>query len=510
MIKILPVEKIREADEFTIKNEPITSLELMERAATECFRWLIERNLQGKNLFVFCGPGNNGGDGLALSRMLIQSGISTIAVVFNSSSYGSHDFAENLHRLQAAPGAQLIECQTSEDLPQILPDNLVVDAVFGSGLSKPITGLFASAVKHINSSGAVVVSIDVPSGLFADSIPKTSKEVIVKADYTLTFQMPKLSFLFPESEIYTGAWTILPIGLHSDYLRTAQTRYSMTEADDVRLLLKHRSKFAHKGHFGHALLVAGSYGKAGAALLAARACIRSGAGLLTVRIPASGYDILQTGCPEAMVIADEMPYFISGQINHRQNNAIAVGPGIGTAPETASALKLLIQSAQNPMILDADALNILSENKTWIRFLPPGSILTPHPREFERLTEKCSDSFERHLLQIDFSVKHKLYVILKGAYTSITTPDGDCWFNSTGNPGMATGGSGDVLTGILLGLHARGYGPFKTCVAGVYLHGLAGDFAAKQIGEESLIASDIIDYLPTAFLELQHDTQWLR
>lgn len=506
MLKILPVEKIREADAFTIKNEPIASVDLMERAAKQCFQWFMERNPHDKTAIIFCGPGNNGGDGLALSRMLARVGINTTTVVLRSSSIGSHDFTENLRRLQETPGSNLIECDSSDKLPHILPDNLVVDAIFGSGLTKPITGIFASAVEHINKSGAVVISIDIPSGLFADSIPKSSKEAIIKADSTLTFQMPKLSFLFSESEVYTGRWIVLPIGLHNDFISSAQTRYSMIEADDIRQILKYRSKYAHKGHFGHALLVAGSYGKMGAALLASRACIRSGAGLLTVRIPASGYDILQTGCPEAMVTTAEHQHVISGQINHGQNNAIAIGPGIGTASETATALKLLIQSAKNPLILDADALNILSENKTWIRFLPPGCILTPHPREFERLTKKCSDSFEQHLIQIEFSVRHKVYVILKGAYTSITTPDGSCMFNSTGNPGMATGGSGDVLTGILLGLNARGYGPFQTCIAGVFLHGMAGDLAAAEKGEESLVAGDIIDYLPKAFLKLYDAT----
>ena len=502
MIKILPVEKIREADAYTIENEPIASVDLMERAARQCFKWVHKKKPKEKNIKIFCGTGNNGGDGLVIARLLAAKGYKCSVYVLRFSEKFSEDCSINLKRLEEIIEVNIMDIRDGDSLPEILPTDLVIDAIFGSGLSKPVNKFPAALIDHINGSGAVIIAIDIPSGMFSDKLPDIKAGSIVSADYTLTFQFPKLSFLFAESEQFVGEWHVLPIGLHPDYINAASCSNFFVEPGDIAGLLKIRRRFAHKGTFGHALLIAGSYGKAGAAVLAARACMRSGAGLFTVHIPKKVYEIIQTAFPEAMVSIDDEEDFFSGIRETGPYHAIAIGPGIGMEEKTQNGLKLLIQNTRNPLILDADALNILGENKTWLSFLPPGSILTPHPREFERLAGKASDSLDRNEMQLTFSKKYNVYVILKGAFTAITTPDGKCFFNPTGNPGMATGGSGDALTGILLGLLAQGYTPLSTCLLGTFIHGLAGDIAAKKKGFESLIASDIVESLGKAFRKL--------
>lgn len=499
MIKILPVEKIREADTYTIANEPIASVDLMERAARQCFGWLHDRKPIEKKFKIFCGTGNNGGDGLVIARLLADKDYSCDVFVVRFSKNSSDDFLVNLQRLRQQDKTAIHELHEGDEMPEIAAGDLVIDAIFGSGLTKPVSAFPSGLIEHINRSGAVVTAIDIPSGLFADRLPDIKSGSIIHADYTLTFQFPKLNFFFAEAEQFVGEWQVLPIGLHPTYINSAETFYYMTESGDVAALLKARKRFSHKGTFGHALLIAGATGKMGAAVLAARACMRSGAGLLTAHIPQKGYEIMQTSFPEAMISLDEETGIFSGIRDISAYNAIATGPGIGMDERTRSGLKLLIQNTRHPLILDADALNILGENKTWLSFLPPGSILTPHLKEFERMTGKASDSLERNEMQMAFSKKYNVYVILKGAFTSITTPDGKCFFNTTGNPGMATGGSGDVLTGILLGLAAQAYTPLSTCLLGTYIHGLAGDLAAKNKGFESLIAGDITRYLGKAF-----------
>ncbi|MBE0663811.1 MAG: NAD(P)H-hydrate dehydratase [Bacteroidales bacterium] len=502
MIKILPAGKIREADTFTITNEPIASVDLMERAAGLCYDWIVKKKPFGKSIKLFCGTGNNGGDGLVIARLLTKAGYNCEVFLVKFSEKCSDDFLINLQRLQESGPSPIQDVLSGDELPVIEPDELVIDAMFGTGLSKPVNTFPENLIGHINKSGAVVIAIDISSGMFANQLPDSRNGAIIQADYTLTFQFPKLSFFFAESEQYTGIWEVLPIGLHPDFIQSTDTDHFLVEAGDIAALLKPRKRFSHKGNFGHALLVAGSYGKMGAAILAAKACMRTGAGLLTAHIPAKGYNILQTAFPEAMVSIDEEQEYFSGVKDLQPYNAIAIGPGIGTAEQTKTGLKLLIQDCRAPLILDADALNILGENKTWLSFLPPGSILTPHPKEFERIASKSNNSLDRLELQQQFSAKYNVFVILKGAFTSITTPDGTCYFNPTGNPGMASGGSGDVLTGILLGLLAQGYSPLTTCMAGAFLHGFAGDLAAAKRGYEALIASDIIDNLGKAFLKL--------
>ncbi len=501
-MKILSVDKIREADAYTIKNEPILSIELMERAASQLFFWITKRVDSTHSFKIFAGTGNNGGDGLALGRMLAAAGYEVEIYVVRYSDKTSADFQVNFKRAESTDGITIIDLKTISDFPEIGDEELVIDALFGSGLSRNITGFPAEVIKQINQSSAVKVAIDIPSGIFSDKSSISSENTIVRADYTLSFQFPKLAFMMPENDSFVGDWHILDIGLHPDYINRVQTNNFLTVKNDVAPLKKKRAKFSHKGTYGHALLIAGSYGKMGAAVLAAEACLRSGVGLLHVHIPKVGYQILQTALPEAMISLDRYENYFSELPDLGMFNAVGIGPGLGMEHQSQMALKLLIQEFKASMVFDADALNILSENPTWLAFLPAGSILTPHPKEFERLAGKWDNDFEKLEMQRAFAVRHNIYLILKGAYTSICTPDGKCYFNSTGNPGMATAGSGDVLTGIITGLLAQHYTPGQASVLGVYLHGLAGDIAAKKSGEEAMLAGDIVKAMGKAWKRL--------
>jgi len=499
MIPIPDVSFIREADSYTIINEPVTSIDLMERAATALFNALVGKLQPTQQIVIFAGSGNNGGDGLVLARLLDQHNFPVKVYLVRFSEKGSPDFETNLLRLREQTSIVAKQISSESDFPELSAGWIVVDALFGSGLNKGVTGLVADLINYINKLEAVIVSIDIPSGLFADQPTDIKHSAVVSADYTYTFEWPKLAFFQPENELYVGNWEVVPIGLHKDMHKMDVTRNYLTLQDDVRSMLHVRHRFSHKGTYGHALLLAGSSDKTGAAILAAEACLRSGAGLIHVHLPSEAVLPLQNHLPEAMVSIDESKDFISQLPDLEKFNAIAVGPGIGVDVSTASVVKLLIQNASIPLIIDADALNILSENKTWLAFLPANSILTPHPKEFERLVGKWKDSFERIQIQKDFSIRYAVYVVLKGAYTCISCPDGRCFFNSTGNPGMASAGSGDVLTGILLGLMAQHYTPLEVAIMGVYLHGLAGDLASEQQSQESMIASDIVQNLGAAF-----------
>jgi ADP-dependent NAD(P)H-hydrate dehydratase / NAD(P)H-hydrate epimerase len=500
-LKILSAQQIREADAYTIANEPISSLMLMERAATACFEWISTRFDKENYFYVFCGTRNNGGDGLVISRLLLTEGYKVSVVVVEFSKNRSADFSENEKRFLQLPGSKITYVSEISLLPELPEQSVAIDALFGTGLNKSPEGIALETIQKINKSGAFVISIDIPSGLYCDS-PSENIESIINADITLTFQVPKLSFLLPSNYIFTGEWFVIDIGLNLEFIEQAKSSDIFIDNSFVKSLLKPRNKFSHKGNFGHALLIAGSYGKIGAAVLSARSCLRSGAGLLTVHISKCGYEIIQNSVPEAMASIDGDEKQISTFPDISIYNAIAAGPGIDKKTETQNVIKLLIQNSTIPLIFDADALNILSENKTWLAFLPKGSILTPHPKEFERLFGKPDNDYERLQMQKDCSVKYNCYIIYKGAHSTISTPEGKLYFNSSGNPGMATGGSGDVLTGILLGLKARGYQSLDTCIIGTYLHGIAGDIAKASKGEESLIASDIVDFISDAFAQI--------
>lgn len=502
-MKVFSVDQIRELDALTILHEPITSVDLMERAAKQCFNWLEARLPREKPYIIFCGPGNNGGDGLVIARLLAQKRRSVEVFLVKISEKSSDDFNINLEHLKKNPKVSITEIRKGDPIPSIGENNIIIDAIFGSGLTRPVSGWIAEIITHINNSIAFKkIAIDIPSGLFGDD-NRNNDGAVIKADVTLTFQFPKSSFFFAENAQYTGEWFVLPIGLHPKSVSETETKNWFLEKDDCRILLRPKSKFSHKGTFGHALLLAGSYGKMGAAILASRAALRAGAGLVTAHVPSKGYQIIQTAVPEIMTTIDRETDYISEIPDIGNFNAIGIGPGIGMAAETQKALKVLIQEANLPLVIDADALNILGENKTWLAFLTPNTILTPHPKEFERMAGKASGGYDRWQKQIEFSRKFNVYVVLKGAFTTISCPDGSTYFNSTGNPGMATAGSGDVLTGIILGLKAQGYSSREACIIGVYMHGLAGDFAANQKSREGMIASDIMEFLGKAWKSMK-------
>ena len=338
-----------------------------------------------------------------------------------------------------------------------------------------------------------------PSGLFGEDNSDNDPEKILRADYTLTFQFPKLSFFFPENEAFTGEWIVLDIGLHPDIIASTPTPYYYLSREDVAERIRPRRKFSHKGTYGHAMLISGSCGRMGAAVLASRGCLRSGVGLLTVHVPRLGNDILQTAVPEAMLESDQSDILFSEVPDLSPYSAVGAGPALGTRSNSQKALHTLITTAKIPLVLDADALNMLSLHPEWYDELPEDTVLTPHPKEFERLAGPAENGYQRVHKALEFAVKYKVIVVLKGAHTAITTPAGEVWFNMTGNPGMATAGSGDVLTGIILGLLAQRYEPAAAAMIGVYIHGLAGDLAREERGEEALIASDIIENLGGAF-----------
>ena len=501
MIKIFSPEQVRNADAYTIQNEPISSIRLMERAAGACVEWMKNfGDLNYKNVLIFCGPGNNGGDGLAISRMLKQQKIPVTVFIPDEDTKKSDDFSENLQR--ATDSHVEIKPYHDFDPASVTQSTLLVDALFGSGLSKPLGGIYRDIVTQINLSQGIVIAIDIPSGLFASQPVDLAKDTIVNADYTLSFQFPKLAFLFPENEFLVGHWHVLNIGLHADYITGEPCANYLVEYADAKGMLKHRPRFAHKGNFGHALLIGGSRGKNGAAVLMAKSCLHSGAGLVTIHLPANGYQVLQTAVPEVMVSLDADPDYCTQLPRLDAFSAISAGPGLGTSAETGKMLKHLIQQASMPMLLDADALNILADNPTWLAFLPKGTVLTPHPGEYARLAGKTPNSFDRLEVLRAMCIRYSLNIVLKGAYTVVCSPLGNCYFNPTGNPGMATGGSGDVLTGIIAALLAQGYNQTEACILSVYLHGLSGDLALEETGYESLSAGDIIKNLGKAFMEL--------
>ena len=496
--KLFSAGQIRKADAYTIQHEPIASIALMERAATACFNWIKQRPFRQLNVHVFCGTGNNGGDGLALARLLLDAGYAVSAYIVRYSSKSSEDFSINEQRLKRAYPKHVGDLHEGDSFPAIHQNDLVIDTLFGTGLSKPLSGPAADIIHYLNASKAKIISIDIASGLFADQ-HSDPQSAIIEPDYTLSFQFPKQAFLFAENERFTGEFVVLDIGLHQHFIETESVTNYMLNRQFIKHLLKPRKKFAHKGTFGHALLIAGSYGKMGAAVLSAKALLRSGAGLLTMKVPHCGYTILQSSVPEAMVLTDKHEQHLTQGTDSEQYFAVGIGPGIGTEKETREALKAILRSGKKPMVLDADALNCVSLDKELLSLIPTGSILTPHLKEFERLTQKAANDFERNTLQIEFSKTHQVYVVLKGAHTCISTPEGICYFNSSGNPGMAKGGSGDILTGIITGLLAQGYSSLDAATIGVYIHGYAGDLAKGQKGETGMIATDIIEALPEAF-----------
>lgn len=508
-MKIFSASQIKNWDAFTIENEPIPSIDLMERAATACCKWLIGKNFGAFHFRIFCGKGNNGGDGLAIARMLIEHKCLVTIYILEFGKIGSDDFQTNLERLHPLT-TDIHFIQSAEFFPVINFTDIVIDALFGTGLNKPLEGISKALVQHINQSKCTIVSIDLPSGLFADISSK--KKSVINASLTLSFQNYKLAFLLPENENYCGEIHLLHIGLHPVFEENETANFELIDKELIKTIYKPRSKFAHKGTYGHAALLCGSNGMMGAAVLSSLACLRSGVGKLTAYIPKCGYTVLQTTAPEAMCVVAGEDHILSAP-GIEKFNTVGIGPGIGIHPSHKKLIAEIFAKVKTHMVIDADALNIIAENKELFKTIPANSIITPHPKEFERLFGKTentslpdSQNFERLELAKQKSKEYQIYIILKGHYSFISTPDGAGYFNSTGNAGMATAGSGDVLTGIITGFLAQGYAPLEAVLLAVYLHGSAGDIAASKISMEAIIATDIINCLGDAFKQIQSST----
>lgn len=500
-MKFFPTQAIKEIDRYTIDNEPVASIDLMERAARALASALLER-YAGRSFALFCGPGNNGGDGLAVARMLYDAGCCAAAWLINPKGKLSPDCAVNLKRLQET-AVTVYEVNDSFIMPALGCGTVIVDALFGSGLNKPVSdGLFACVIEAINASECEVVAVDMPSGLMGEN-NDPQHTTIVKADLTLTLQFPKMSLLFAENACNVGEMRILDIGLSQEGIEKIPSHLHFTDEKDIKSLLKSRAKHSHKGDYGRALLVAGSKGMAGASVLSARAVLRSGVGLLTVHVPACNNAIVQVAVPEAMTSIDCSECCFSDFIETSKYNAVAVGPGLGQSSESEKALLHLIDNCRVPMVLDADALNVLARNSEYLRRLPQGSVLTPHPGEFARLFGKTPNTYLSISAVRAFARDCGFAVVLKGTHTVVIAPDGNLYFNSTGNPGMATGGSGDVLTGMVLALLAQGYSATDAARMAVYVHGLSGDYAAAEKGMTALVAGDIVDCLPAAWKHME-------
>lgn len=499
MIKILSAQQIKDLDAFTIKEQNIRSIELMERACIAFTDYLVHKFDSSKSILVVCGTGNNGGDGLGIARILTLLTYPVKVYVIRGGASESNDFKENLSRLPSSVDCIALQGGMPFEFPE---SDIIIDALFGSGLNKSLEGIYAKAVDSINSKNAIRVSVDIPSGLFSDS---HSSGAIVKADYTVSFQFPKLCFLLPQYQAYVGQWVVVDIGLDKGLIGNVNLNHFLLDESSIKKLIRSRKKFDHKGDHGHSLIIAGSKGKIGANILATYAALRTGSGLVTSLTPKCGQVALQTVVPEAMILIDPEDDYLTQLPDIQKFSSIGVGPGIGLEKKTINFLSSLLSHEIIPSVIDADALNILSENRELQRLVSRNSILTPHPGEFRRLVDDWANDIERLSRQRSLSARLKSIIVLKGAHTSIAFPNGDVFFNSTGNPAMGTGGSGDVLTGILTSLLAQGYLPPDAALIGVYLHGLAGDMAVQE--RHTIIASDIIEKIPFALKRLSHQSE---
>ncbi|MEG2791076.1 MAG: NAD(P)H-hydrate dehydratase [Odoribacter sp.] len=504
--KIYSTSQIHELDKYTIENEPISALDLMERAAMvwcECFVNMFKESAQ---VAVFVGTGNNGGDGYAIARLLQERGREVVVYRVMTGAEMSPECEANYQRWIEMEG-KVKEMTIADDL-RLNKEVVVIDALFGSGLNRPLRGLVKEVIQQLNAGENMIVAVDLPSGLMGEDNSQNDREAIVRADYTFTFQFPKLAFMLPENAPYVGEWQVLSnIGLHPEVLAKTDTPWNYITADVVERILPTPEKFAHKGMNGRGLLIAGSVGMMGAAILAAKAAVRSGVGLLYCHVPTEARDLMQMAVPEALLEIDPSQVRFTDVCHPMEYDAVAVGPAIGQDPETAAALRMLLQHWKGRMILDADALNLMAEHRDLLELLQEGCILTPHLKEFERLAGKSGNDFERLNKLSIFANRYHVNVVLKGAYSVIATPEGHLFFNMSGNPGMAKGGSGDVLTGVLLGLAANGLDMLEVAVAGVYAHGLSGDIVAEEQGCRGVTSGMIAEGMGKAWKKLERGVE---
>lgn len=502
-MNILSPKQLHDVDNATCEAQQIDSLELMERAANAVSCEIISRFLPSQRIVIVAGPGNNGGDALAVARLLIEQGYRKVEVfLFNVSESLSHDCDQMRKRLIAIDGIDFTEVTHEFTPPYLSKTDVVIDGLFGSGLREPLTGGFVALVRLINESGAYIISIDTPSGLACEWNHMASRRDMIHADLTLTFQVPRLSFFFEENAEVVGDWKLLDIDLDEQKIKESHSDFILLEDRAIRPWLRKRAPFTGKRDYGSAMIMAGSVGMMGAAVMCAKACMRAGAGLATVHTARSGYPIIQTAVPEAMFEPDRNEHIITDMNLHHDHQCVAVGPGIGTHEHTINALESLLKTCRTPLILDADALNCISRRPTLLSMLPLNTVITPHIGEFDRLFGEHTQAEDRLRKAIEMAKYYNIIIVLKGHCTAVIRPTGKVYFNSTGNPGMATAGAGDVLTGVIAAFMAQGYRPEHATLLGVYIHGLAGDLACEEFGEYGMTAGDIADYVGRAIRKI--------
>ncbi len=501
-MKLFSSKQLYEAENQTIKKQGIETFDLMERAATQLFTW-IDSRLKGAQvpIHIFCGIGNNGGDGLALGRMLINNGYNVKIYIANFTDKRSKCFLTNYNRIKESTKSWPILMTSEHDFPQIQNDDIIIDCLFGIGINRPIEGWVKQLIQYLNSQAAFKLSVDIPSGLSANE-PLLDAEAVLKANHTLTFHSPKLSFFLPETGVFVPYFEILDLGFDAEYISETTPIAQLIAQPEAQQFYKQRSKFSHKGNYGHALIIGGSKGKVGAVSLASKAALKAGAGLVTAYVPEGANVILQTSVPEVMTLCDNSEDYLQHIDFEMIPTCIAIGMGMGQHEQSGLALGELFEKLSNvPVVIDADALNLMAKDKSLLEKIPKQSILTPHEGELKRLLGAWKNDFDKIEKAKAFSKKHEVILIIKGAHSLVVNGEA-IYINTTGNPGMATAGSGDVLSGIIAGLLAQGYDALLATVFGVYLHGSAGNLAAFEDGYEALTASTIIDYIGKAYLEL--------
>jgi hydroxyethylthiazole kinase-like uncharacterized protein yjeF len=500
-LKILSAQQLAEADQSTISKQHISSDDLMERAATLVFERIHQRlNGAPVPVKIFCGIGNNGGDGLAIARLMMEQGYQVTVYVTNCSKKRSPDFLVNYNRIKEVAKDWPILLSCKDDFPKITPQDIVIDAIFGTGINRALDGWMADLIHYLNDSKAFKVAIDLPSGLYANTAHQPD-DAILKADHTFTFQTPKLSFFLPETGSYVGSFEVINIELDPEYLMEVAPLAELIDREAAQNSYKPREKFTYKGDYGHVLTFAGSKGKMGAAVLCAGAAINSGAGKVTAYLPKEGNNILQTSLPEVMTLQSDGNDFITDFNHNLKGTVLCIGPGIGTEKYTVSAFAKAIQQQTTPIVVDADGIVILAQYPELLKTLPKDSILTPHDGELNLLIGDWNNSYERLEKVKEFSDKYHLIMVLKGAHTQIISGS-DIFINDTGNPGMATAGSGDVLSGVVASFLAQGYNPITAAIFSVYIHGASGDLAAQTYAHEGLKPSVISNFIGPSILQL--------
>ena len=487
--KLFNAKQIKQIDSQTIKIQNISSEQLMERAATVLFHQLKPLLSKDNSIYIFCGKGNNGGDGLVLARLLYLNDYTVKCFAVPFSPKASPDYEINLNKLKRYNFS--VEKFNPENPPSIHPDDVIIDAIFGTGLSRPAEGIAGETIAFINKTGAKVYSVDVPSGLYVDTSNRPGDR-IVKVHKVFTFQFPKISFFYPENYLYVPDFQVLDIGLEQQVMDSMPVEHFMI-TPGVKRMLKKRNPTAHKYRFGSALIIGGSKGMTGAPVMAGKAALRVGAGLVANCIPEAGYTISQTYVPEVISYTCGKNY-LKRIVQKRKFDAIGIGMGLGTHKATQKAFKQFIKTNKQACVIDADALNILSKHPKWLRYLNNNYILTPHTGEFKRLAGDWKNDHSKLLKLRELAQKNQAIVVLKGAYTTIS--DGKFYYiNPIANPALATAGSGDVLTGIITGLLAQAYQPLEAALLGVYIHSAVAQNYVKKHPDYSMIATDIIEGL---------------